>query len=373
MAIFHYSQKPVARSRGQSAVAGAAYRAADKLYDHRVGQWFDYERRGGVVHAEIVLPTEAAKRDIHWARNRQQLWNAAEAAEHRKDSRVAREHEVALPHELQKEQHIALLRAFAGEIANRYQVAVDFALHKPHRQGDARNFHAHVYATTRQVGPTGLGDKASIELSNTDRAKRGLVASKVEIIAMRARWGELVNEHLALQGIEARVDHRSLKAQGVERTPTTHLGPAVTGMERRGIDTRVGLRVGEQQRLEVQARPERAAELGRLARERSQIEKSIVDLSGDLAVARRQLELQRPKESLEEIQSKAVENWLAFRASQKDGNLSSEERQQQAVERWLEYRRTQGLGADSERDVDQEADKSREKDLDHGIDDDWGW
>jgi phosphoglucomutase len=97
-----------------------------------------------------------------------------------------------------------------------------------------------------------------------------------------------------------------------------------------------------------------------------------VDLSGDLAVARRQLELQRPKESMEEIQSKAVENWLAFRASQKDGNLSSEERQQQAVERWLEYRRTQGLGADSERDVDQEADKPREKDLDRGIDDDWG-
>ena len=225
MAIFHYSQKPVARGRGQSAVAGAAYRAADKLYDHRVGQWFDYERRRGVVHTEIVLPTEAAKRDINWARNRQQLWNAAEAAERRKDSRVAREHEVALPHELQKEQHIALLRAFAGEIANRYQVAVDFALHKPHRQGDARNFHAHVYATTRQVGPTGLGDKASIELSNTDRAKRGLVASKVEITAMRARWGELVNEHLALRGIEARVDHRSLKAQG-DRAHADHASGA---------------------------------------------------------------------------------------------------------------------------------------------------
>jgi ATP-dependent exoDNAse (exonuclease V) alpha subunit len=131
-------------------VAGAAYRAADKLYDRSLDQSVDYSGRAGVAHAEIVLPRQAAQRDINWARNRQALWNAAEAAEKRKDSRVAREHEVALPHELTKGQQIALLRAFAGEIANRYNVAVDFALHRPHRSGDQRNFHAHVYATTRE-------------------------------------------------------------------------------------------------------------------------------------------------------------------------------------------------------------------------------
>ncbi|HEY5103027.1 MAG TPA: MobA/MobL family protein [Steroidobacteraceae bacterium] len=68
MAIDHYSHKPVSRSRGQSAVAGAAYRAGEKLYDRRLDQVFDYSRRSGIAHAEIVLSTQAAQRDINWAR-----------------------------------------------------------------------------------------------------------------------------------------------------------------------------------------------------------------------------------------------------------------------------------------------------------------
>jgi len=147
-----------------------------------------------------------------------------EEAERRRDSRVAREHEVALPHELPKAEQVKLLRAFAGEIANRYNVTVDFVLHRPHRNGDARNFHAHVYATTREVTPTGLGPKASIELSDTDRFKRGLESGRKEIKFMRDRWEVIANEHLKEHGIEARIDARSLAIQGIERLPTTHLG-----------------------------------------------------------------------------------------------------------------------------------------------------
>lgn len=371
MAIYHYSHKPVSRGKGQSAVAGAAYRTADKLYDHRVGQWFDYERRAGVVHSEIVLPTEAAKRDINWARNRQQLWNAAELAEKRKDGRIAREHEVALPHEFKKDQHIQLLRAFAGEIANRYNVAVDFALHKPHRHGDPRNFHAHVYATTREVTATGLGPKASIELSDTDRAKRGLMAGKVEIQAMRERWADLVNEHLDLHGIKARIDHRSLAAQGIERTPTTHLGPAVTGMERKGIRTEVGMRIREQQRLEAQRRLERAAEIGKLEREGRELKASILDLSGDLRTAHLNANLQGSKDHLEEQRRQARENWLAMRAKSAENDLSPEERQRLAAERWNAYRQPKGNEIDRESDRAKEKSKDLEKGLDHGIEDDF--
>jgi len=76
----------------------AAYRAADTIHDLSTGEVFDYTRKRGVGHDEIVPPTEAARRDINWSRDRQALWNAAEAAENRSDSRVAREYELALPH-----------------------------------------------------------------------------------------------------------------------------------------------------------------------------------------------------------------------------------------------------------------------------------
>jgi hypothetical protein len=85
MAVYHCSIKPVSRGKGRSATAAAAYRSAARIEDVRTGQVFDYSRKRGVEHTEIVLPVSAVKRDIHWARDRQALWNAAEAAEVRKD------------------------------------------------------------------------------------------------------------------------------------------------------------------------------------------------------------------------------------------------------------------------------------------------
>ena len=151
MAIYHLSVKPVSRGGGRSATAAAAYRAAELVHDHTTGEAFDYTRKRGVEHTEIVLPTAAAKRDINWARDREALWNAAEQAENRSNSRVAREYEVALPHELTELQRRELVRAFAAEIANRHGVAVDVAIHAPHREGDDRNHHAHLLATTRVI------------------------------------------------------------------------------------------------------------------------------------------------------------------------------------------------------------------------------
>src|SRR6185437_649752 len=149
---------------------------------------------------------------------------AAEAIEKRKDARIAREHEVALPAELNREQQIELLRSFAAKIANRYHVAVDFALHRPHHKGDERNFHAHIYSTTRELTPTGLGRKSIAELSDTDRFKRGLLSGRQEIKVMRAHWEEVANEHLARAGLDIRIDHRTLEAQGIDLVPGRKLG-----------------------------------------------------------------------------------------------------------------------------------------------------
>ena len=82
---------------------------------------------------------------------------------------------------------------------------------------------------------------------------------------MRERWAELTNEKLLSQGLEIRIDHRSLEAQGIEREPGSHLGPALSGMERRGIETEVAKRIGLE---EASRRLEQALELGRLERER---------------------------------------------------------------------------------------------------------
>jgi hypothetical protein len=90
MAIYHLSVRPVSRAGGRSAAAASAYRAAELVHDYTTGQTFDYTRKRGVEHSEIVLPTKAARQDIDWARNREALWNAAERAENRSNSRLAR-------------------------------------------------------------------------------------------------------------------------------------------------------------------------------------------------------------------------------------------------------------------------------------------
>ncbi|MGH8267389.1 MAG: MobQ family relaxase [Steroidobacteraceae bacterium] len=381
MAIYHYTHKPVSRREGQSAVAGAAYRAGERLYDHSTGQSFDYSRKRGVEHTEIVLPEEATRAAGHWARNRQGLWNAAERAEKRRDARIAREHEVALPHELNRAQQIGLLRAFAAEIANRYRVAVDFALHRPHRQGDPRNFHAHVYATTREITATGLGAKASIELSETDRFKRGLSSGREEIKFMRARFAEIQNEHLRSHGIEARVDHRTLEAQGVDRVPTTHLGVAVLGLERRGVRTEVVRRIEEQSAPEAQRRLERAAALGWLEREGLQLEHSMVELSADLTAARalraqetRQIQKEQSFDSHTEAQA-AAERWAQERRHKPP--VSLEEERRRGREAWLQRRRqasvkeqNRGPERDLEQEKEREPEQNKQHDRGYGIDED---
>ena len=283
MASYHLTVKPVKRAAGRSVTAAAAYRAGDRVRDVQSGQVFDYTHKRGVLHQEIVLPAEVTRRDINWPRDRAALWNAAEAAERRKDARVGREYEVALPHELTHAQRVALVRVFAQDIANRYGSAVDFALHAPHRHGDQRNYHAHMLSTTRKITPVGLGEKTDVELSDTDRRKRGLEPAANEIEFVRAHWANLTNEALRIAHHSARVDHRSLAAQGIDRAPTTHRGPAITALKRRGIRTEVGWRLQQ----EATERLERAAERGRLEREATPVAASPLALDADLTAARR--------------------------------------------------------------------------------------
>ena len=202
-AIFHLDVSTVSRSTGRSAVAAAAYRAGSKLLDARTGLEHDYRRKGGVVESFIAAPD-----GCDWITDRNTLWDAAEAAENRKNSTVAREWLVALPDALGALQRAELARALATELATRFGVAVDVAIHDASRRGDKRNHHAHLLTTTRTAGPDGLGDKTRI----LDAAKTG----GVEIANMREWWAGTVNDALAAAKSEARVDHRRKSVIAVE-------------------------------------------------------------------------------------------------------------------------------------------------------------
>ncbi len=240
MAIFHLSVKTISRSAGRSATAAIAYRSGEKVMDERTGLVHDYTRRRGVEHTEIFLPENAPA----WASQREQLWNAAELAEKRKNSTVAREFEVALPAELNREQRLELVREFARDLVQRHGMAVDVAIHEPGKEGDHRNHHAHILCSTRRLTPEGFKDKTR----ELDDQKSG------EVSHWRERWAEMSNRHLENAGRQERIDHRSLEAQRaaaiergdteqaakLERLPTVHLGPNVVQMEQRGIRTERG-------------------------------------------------------------------------------------------------------------------------------------
>ena len=239
MAIYHLSMKPISRASGRSAVASAAYRSAERLTNARDGLTHDFTRRGGVEHSEIVIPAGVS---AEWALDRSALWNAAEQAENRKDARVAREFEIALPHELNAEQRLAATRSFAQGLADQYGAAVDFAIHAPHGsspdqvRGDVRNHHAHLMMTVRRIGPEGLGGKTSIERENKWLLSNDLPTSQMQLRDIRQSWEQVANERLAEAGFDLRIDHRSHQERGIRIEPTEHMGVHATQMQRRGFD-----------------------------------------------------------------------------------------------------------------------------------------
>ncbi|WP_454702701.1 Ti-type conjugative transfer relaxase TraA [Agrobacterium burrii] len=232
MAIYHLSTKPVSRSSGRSAVASAAYRCAVLLTNQRDGLVHDFTRKEGVEHVEIVLP-ESVSAD--WALDRSALWNAAEFAEKRKDARVAREFEIALPHELSAEGRLKAARAFAQDLANRYGAAVDFAIHSPGEQGDIRNYHAHVLMTTREVRQAGLDEKTRLEHKNARLLANGMATTDMQLQDIRQSWEGIAIRELQREGLDVRIDHRSHAERGLELSPTGHMGVHASQMQQQGM------------------------------------------------------------------------------------------------------------------------------------------
>lgn len=220
MAIYHCTVKIIGRGSGRSSVAAAAYRAADRLYTNTIasaayrsggelhnesdGITHDYTRKYGVIYSEIILPENAP--EIFSIRN--VLWNEVERAEKRKDAQTAREIELALPIEFTPQEQKEALREYIKENFVSSGMCADFSIHDK-KDG---NPHAHIMLTTRNVSESGF------------EGKNRTWNKKSHLAKWRVQWAIICNEKLQKKGLEIRIDHRTLEAQGIDREPTIHIG-----------------------------------------------------------------------------------------------------------------------------------------------------
>ena len=299
---YHLSMKSISRKSGRSSTAAAAYRSGERIIDARTGEIHDYRRKRGVEHSHIVLPGGGTM-------PRAALWNSVEEKHKRGDAVLVREIEIALPVGLDAAQRKALVEQYAQELADRYGVAVDVAIHAPHPVTDADlerdpnqyyveeievlddgheikrrhngNWHAHVSMSACHFDAAGVPGKKCVELDQI-HCQRAKIANAADV--ERPRWAELANAALAAAGSADRIDHRSHAARGIDRVPTVHRGAHANAVERRtGKPSRRRL-YGQQLAAEAaQAEADVEAEIAALI---SAIEAELAD-----AVAARDAEL----------------------------------------------------------------------------------
>ncbi|KQT64159.1 MULTISPECIES: MobA/MobL family protein [unclassified Aureimonas] len=214
----------VQRSRGRSAVAAAAYRAATRLADARTGSVWDYSRKRGVLDSFVMVPPGSPA----WTHDREALWSRAELAEKRKDAQTARETQVAIPRDLQPSQY----RAFLADVAAPYVAAgaiVDVAVHVPLASDGDLQPHAHLLLTTRALDPateTGFASRRNADLAAffDSGGRKGGGGRGDAMTAERARIADVVNAHLRSAGSRRRADPRSYAERGDARQPEPKLG-----------------------------------------------------------------------------------------------------------------------------------------------------
>lgn len=249
MAIYHFSAKIISRKNGSSSVASSSYRSGEKLIDERTGIVHDYRRKKGVVYSDVLLPNNAPS----WAEDRNKLWNEVEQIEKSKNSQLAREINIAIPKEFNEDLQIEFIKKYTEENFVSNGMVADIAIHD-NKDG---NPHAHIMLTMRAFDEEGNwlgkqkkeyildkdGNKQYDNKTKTYKCKTVKTTNwdnKENIEIWRENLEKSINSSLERIGVKDRVDHRSLKKQGLERLPTRHEGYIVRAMEKRGIKTERG-------------------------------------------------------------------------------------------------------------------------------------
>jgi len=318
MAIYHFSVKNISRSAGRSSVACSAYRSGEKLIDERQGKEQDYTKKTGVEFTKIYAPENTNPELL----DRNQLWNTVEKVERRKDANLAREFEIAFPHELNKEQRERMLNDLCQELVKRHGVIVDAAIHAPHTKSgsDERNYHAHIMFTGRQIDLE-TGDFA--KKRNRDFNKEN---SSQTVNQWRETFADITNQNLARAGYLTEVDHRSYADQDNGLQPSIHEGSKVTQLRRQGIDTEISLKndLIKQQNAENQRLPEILKGLEQEIRlTESQIDKYKLDMSLE-TIKKLSITMETPKQvETPKPQEKPLERKIEPSKSIEKPNLSA--------------------------------------------------
>ena len=253
MALFHFTVTQTKRSKGQSAIASAAYRSGENLYSEYYGEYSDYTRKRGVICSDILLPPHAPKEYA----DRQTLWNAVEKAERGKNAQLAYSFEISLQNEFSLEENIALAREFLFREFVSRGMTVDVSFHeKECEDGGTPNPHFHFLCPIRpmeQDGTWGIKQRREYVLDeegNRIRDANGKYVfnavpttdwgSPETLEHWREAWAEMCNAKFAEKGLDVRIDHRSYERQGVDLLPTIHEGATVRAMEKKGIRTEKG-------------------------------------------------------------------------------------------------------------------------------------
>jgi MobA/MobL family len=282
---YHCQAKPHSRSAGKSAVAAVAYRVGQKLEDERYGKTQDYSRKQGVEFVWHAAPVDAPA----WAHDIGQVWNEVERVENRKNSTLAREYEVSFPHQLDAEARAWMIKDFVREEFTRKDLISTSAIHAPGREGDERNYHAHIMVSERPVGAEGWAKNKDRSFSFDDK---GAMLEHV-----KEKWAELGARQLARAGhpLEAerwRHGHKTLRQQEAAalergdieyaealkgREPTQHVGVKAVSMERDGRESHRGRENREIEAANVE-RQERRQEIAAVDRELSGIKAELESL-----------------------------------------------------------------------------------------------
>lgn len=277
----------ISRGTGRSVVAAAAYASCSKICNDYDGVTHDYTRKHGCIYSEIFLPSNAPP---EW-QDRTELWNAVEAAEKSKDSRLARELIVALPVEVGLDEWKTILKDFISEQCVNKGMCADVSIHDT----DGHNPHAHILLTVRQLNDKGKwqaktqkeylckrGDeergftaaefktaqadgwekqyqykigKKKVYMPPSEAEQQGYERvnkypkstrygrqnpicaewnSEEQLLQWRKAWEDVTNRALEQKNIEARVDCRSFKERGIDEQPTIHEGVSARIIEQRG-------------------------------------------------------------------------------------------------------------------------------------------
>jgi hypothetical protein len=292
MAIYHLTVKHGSRSQGRSALAHATYIAREGPYAHgRFAEQFVH-----VEHHNMPI----------WAQEHPHTFWAAADTHERANGRLYTELEIALPRELSADDRLTLARDFvASQMGTAHPCT--WALHVSRALDGGEQPHVHLMFSERTHDGIARGPHLFFRRANPTEPARGGAAKdpawheRDTLLALREVWAATANRALEQAGLEARIDHRSLEAQGIDRLPEPKLGPERTALLRRGIETPESAQV-----IDLRAYRE---QLGRVERAVEHAQGQIIDLAQARAerearaqeqAARQAQELTREREAQEE-------------------------------------------------------------------------